>query len=79
MTQQEKKNWRKLPKQVLSQRSPNNMLEVLLELDRMVVEVSMHVYNVSRRDRSTMRKQNRHLHDAVRTHLPRLMKPPRRF
>jgi len=79
MTQQDKKNWRKLHNQVLSQRNSNDMLDVLLALDRIVVEVSMRVYNVSRRDRLTMRKQNRYLHEAVRTHLPRLLKPSRRF
>jgi hypothetical protein len=54
------------------------MMDVLLALDRMLVEVSMRIYNVPRRDRSTMRKQNRRLHDAVREHLPRLLKPARR-
>ena len=49
------------------------MLDVLLALDRMLVEVSMRLYNVPRHDRLTMRKQNRHLHAAVRQHLPRLL------
>jgi hypothetical protein len=77
MTQQDKREWRKLRNQVLNQRDPNEMLDVLLALDRMLVEVSMRLYNVPRRDRFTMRKQNRRLHDAVRQHLPRLLKPSR--
>jgi hypothetical protein len=46
-------------------------LEVLLALDRVLVEVSMQLYNVDPRDRSKMRRQNRRLHAAVREHLPR--------
>jgi hypothetical protein len=46
-------------------------------LDRMLVEVSMRLYNVPRHDRFTMRKQNRRLHAAVREQMPRLMQPSR--
>jgi len=53
---------------------PRPMLDVLLALDRMVVEVSMHLYNVDRRDRSNIRGSNRRLHAAVRKQLPRLLK-----
>jgi hypothetical protein len=53
---------------------PTQMLDVLLALDRMVVEVSMHLYNVERRDRTRIRGNNRRLHAAVRKHLPRLLK-----
>jgi hypothetical protein len=77
MTQQDKRKWRKLRNQVLSQRDASEMLDVLLTLDRMLVEVSMRLYNIPRRDRFTMRAQNRRLHDAVRQHLPRLLKPSR--
>jgi len=77
MTQQDKREWRKLRNQILNQRDPNEMLDVLLALDRMLVEVSMRLYNVPRRDRFTMRKQNRRLHAAFRQHLPRLLKPSR--
>jgi len=55
----------------------NQPLDVLLALDRMVMEVSMQIYNVNRRERSRMRRQNRRLHAAVRKHLPRLLKTPR--
>jgi len=73
MPQQHKRKWRKLSSQALSQREPNEMLDVLLALDRMLVEVSMRIYNVPRHDRFTMRKQNRRLHAAVREQMPRLM------
>jgi hypothetical protein len=76
MTEQNK-NWRKLRNQFLRQRNPSDIMDVLLELDRMVVEISMRIYNVPQADRLTMRKQNRHLHDTVRTHLPRLLKRSR--
>jgi hypothetical protein len=53
------------------------MVDTLLALDRMLVEVSMRLYNVPRRDRFTMRKHNRRLHAAVRQQLPRLLTPSR--
>ena len=56
---------------------PSRMLDVLLALDRMVVEVSMHLYNVERQDRSKIRHSNRRLHAAVRRQLPRLLKRSR--
>jgi len=56
---------------------PTEMLDVLLALDRMVVEVSMHLYNVERQDRSHIRHSNRRLHAAVRKQLPRLLKRSR--
>ncbi len=55
----------------------NEMLDVLLALDRMLVEVSMRLYNIPRSDRSTVRKHNRQLHAAVKQHLPRLLKSSR--
>jgi hypothetical protein len=53
---------------------PDQMMDVLLALDRMLVEVSMHLYKLPRHERLAMRKQNRHLHKTVRQHLPRLLK-----
>jgi hypothetical protein len=53
------------------------MMDTLLALDRMLVEVSMRLYNVPRRDRFTLRKHNRRLHAAVRQQLPRLLMPSR--
>lgn len=49
------------------------MLDDLLILDRMLVEVSMQLYNVNRRERSRMRTENRRLHAALRRHIPQLM------
>ncbi|MGA8869011.1 MAG: hypothetical protein WB510_18700 [Candidatus Sulfotelmatobacter sp.] len=66
MTRRNERKWRKLRNQVSSGSDPNHMLDALLALDGMVVEVAMNIYNVPRRDRFTMRKQNRRLHDAVR-------------
>jgi hypothetical protein len=77
MTSHNKKEGRKLRSRVLSPQDPAEMLDHLLDLDRMLVEVSMRLYKVPRRDRFTMRAQNRRLHDAVRQHLPRLLKPSR--
>lgn len=72
LTQPEKRNWRIQRDE--SAVDPRPMLDVLLALDRMVVEVSMHLYNVDRRERSNIRGSNRRLHAAVRKHLPRLLK-----
>jgi hypothetical protein len=52
-----------------------SLLEILLAFDRTVVELSMHAYNLPRRQRFAMRKQNRRLHDAVRERLPQLLEP----
>ena len=58
----------------LKSTDPRHMLEDLLVLDRMLVEVSMQLYNVNRRERSKMRAQNRRLHAAVRKRLPQLIR-----
>ena len=76
-TSQNKTERRKLRSQAPNQCDTAEMLDDLLALDRMLVEVSMRLYKVPRRDRFTMRAQNRRLHDAVRQHLPRLLKPSR--
>jgi hypothetical protein len=51
------------------------MLDILSAFDRGLVEFSMGVYNIPRRDRVAMRRQNRRLHRALRECLPRLLKP----
>ena len=61
-------------RRVLNSANPKHMLEDLFVLDRMLVEVSMQLYNVNRRERSKMRAQNRRLHAAVRKQLPQLIK-----
>ena len=57
---------------------PRQMMDALLALDRMLVEVSMCLYNVPRQEQLAMRKQNRRLHRTVREHLPRLLESSRR-
>lgn len=59
-------------------RDAKRPLEVLFALDRMVVEVSMQLYNVDGRDRARMRRENRRLHAAMRQHLPALLKRGKR-
>jgi hypothetical protein len=54
---------------------PQQMLDLVMAMDRMLMEVSMQLYNVDRGERSQLRRQNRRLHAAVRAHLPRLLKP----
>lgn len=49
------------------------MLDALLALDKLLIELSMHLYQVEHRDRLRMRSQNRQLHAAVRKHLPKLV------
>jgi hypothetical protein len=66
MKQQRERKWRELRNPVISESDSNRLLEILLALDRTVVELSMRIYNIPRRDRSRMRAQNRRLHEAVR-------------
>jgi len=72
MTRRADHNVGELNDPVIAESNRTQMLDVLLALDRMVIEVSMRVYNLPRRDRSVMREQNRRLHDAVREHVPGL-------
>lgn len=48
----------------------DKFLNTFRALDRTVVEISMHIYKVPRRDRAAMRKQHGRLHDTVRERLP---------
>lgn len=57
--------------QTIGESDAHTMLELLLALDRALVELSMHMYNLPVGDRFVMREQNQRLHDAVREHLPR--------
>jgi hypothetical protein len=61
---------------VLHRLELQKMLDILSACDRGVVEFSMGLYNVPRRDRARMRQQNRRLHRAVRKFLPQLLRPP---
>jgi hypothetical protein len=73
MTRHNKDERKKLLARSASVRDLGNLLDILLALDRSVVELSMHVYNVSPGHQLAMREQNRCLHDAVRKRLPRSM------
>lgn len=75
IAQSEKRNWRIAPAKPAV--DPSRMLDVLLALDRMVVEVSMHLYDVKHKDRSTIRHNNRRLHAAVRKQFPQIIKRAR--
>ena len=63
--------------ELLARNNPREMLEILLALDRSVVEVSMQLYNLDQRDRRAMRSQNRRLHAAFRDHFPDLLRTAR--
>ena len=51
----------------------DQLLELLLKLDRTVIELSMQLYNVPQRHQIAMREQNRHLHNAVKEGLPAVL------
>ncbi len=72
MVQPNMEESQRLGKQVMCARELDLLLNILLSLDRAVVELSMHVYKIPRYDRILMREQNRRLHAAVRERLPRL-------
>ena len=42
------------------------LLDILLPLDRGVVELYMRIYNIPCRDRHVIRAQQRHLHEGLR-------------
>jgi len=55
----------------------DTFLNAFRALDRTVVEISMDLYNVPRRDRDAMLRQHRRLHDIMRKRLPRFLYPRR--
>jgi hypothetical protein len=71
MTRRHNGEWRKLRKGSVSTSDLDNLMNILLALDRTVVELSMHVYQIPRGHQLAMREQNRRLHEAVRQRLPR--------
>ena len=73
MTRYNKEKRKKLLARSASVQDLDHLLDILLALDRSVVELSMHVYNVPPRHQLAMREQNRCLHEAVRKRLPRSM------
>ena len=54
------------------------LLNAFRALDRTVVEISMNVYKVPRRDQAALLKQHRRLHDMVRERLPQFLYQPER-
>jgi hypothetical protein len=68
MSQQKKRKLRELCDQATTETDPVRLLNMFLELDRMVVERSMHLYKIPHRQRFIVREQNRRLHDAIRRH-----------
>jgi hypothetical protein len=75
MTKQSRSRRRKPYNHIMRRDDLNTMLDILLAFDRSVVEFSMHLYNVPRRDRVALREQNRRVHHALRERLPRLLGP----
>ena len=57
----------------MPERELGNLVELVLKLDRIVVELSMRIYNVSQEDRFLMRAHNRRLHNVVRKRLPGIL------
>ena len=78
MAQPNKQPWRKLHSHGVRATDLDKLLSALRALDRAVVEISMSVYKVPRRDRAAMLEQHRRLHDMVREGLPRFLYPPER-
>jgi hypothetical protein len=68
-----KQPWRKLRSRGVRATDVDKLLNALRALDRTVVEISMEVYKVPRRDRAAMLEQHRRLHDMVRERLPRFL------
>lgn len=78
MSQPKKQPWRKFRSHGVRASDIDRLLKALRALDRTVVEISMNIYKVPRRDRAAMLEQHRRLHDTVRERLPRLLYQPQR-
>jgi hypothetical protein len=77
MTVHEKRRWHKLRDQLKREHDPVKAVDIMLALDRILVEVSMRMYHLPGCDRLVMRRHNRRLHKAVRNSLPRLLESSR--
>jgi hypothetical protein len=73
MPQPHKRSPRKSPCDRIRPTNLDTLLNAFRTLDRTVVEISMNVYKVPRRDRAAMLEQHRRLHDMVRKRLPRFL------
>ena len=78
MSQPKKQPWRKFRSQGVRASGIDTAPQALRTLDRTVVEISMDIYKVPRRDRAAMLEQHRRLPDIVRERLPRLLYQPQR-
>jgi len=66
MTKQNTRKWRT---EAIGEGDLTEMLDLIFAFDRSVVEFSIVLYNVPRRDEVAIRQQNRRLHDALRERL----------
>ncbi|HXY06784.1 MAG TPA: hypothetical protein VEI52_02935 [Terriglobales bacterium] len=73
MSQPNRQPWRKLRSHGGRASDVDQLLNALRVLDRIVVEISMHIYKIPRRDRAAMLEQHRCLHDTIRERLPRFL------
>jgi hypothetical protein len=76
MPQPNRQPQRKLQSGSIRASNLDKLLKAFRALDRTVVEISMEVYKVPRRDRAAMLEQHRRLHDMVRERLPRFLYEP---
>ena len=76
MSQPNNQPRRKLRSRNVQANEVHKLLNALLAFDRTLVEYSMDLYNVPRRDRAAMRRLHRRLHNTVRERLPRLLHQP---
>ncbi len=74
MSQPNSARLRKARKEGIRPADVDQLLEVIRVLDRGVVEISMHIYQVPRRERALLREQHRRLHEAIRERLPDFVK-----
>ena len=56
----------------------DRLFNALRALHRTVVEISMQIYKISRRDRAVILRLHSQLHDTIRQGLPGLLNQPRR-
>ena len=66
MPQPNKHSWRKARSRNTRPTDLDKFLSLLRSADRTVVEMSMRIYKVPRRDRAAMLEHHRRLHDVVR-------------
>jgi hypothetical protein len=78
MSRPNKQSCRKLRSDHIRATDMHKLLDAIRALDQAVVEISMKVYNVPRRDRAAMLQQHHRLHDIVRERLPLFLHPPER-